>query len=156
MDKIFILFYKNMFLCGSSYAPYVNVCVVCVVWPETFYFYFFILSIVCVYTFFCSFLYGALCPTSCQGSRAIEISIIIIQVQQNIPLIFTWQTTSKDKPYISSLFQLNFHNLTPESDLFPVASSNSGRSWLYAHTEENSDLPMIADPTIAPVPSAKE
>ena len=25
----------------------------------------FILSIVCVYTFFCSFLYGALCPRSC-------------------------------------------------------------------------------------------
>ena len=32
-----------------------------VVWPETF----FILSIVCVYTFFCSFLYGALCLRSC-------------------------------------------------------------------------------------------
>ena len=26
---------------------------------------FFILSIVCVYTFFCIFLYGALCPRSC-------------------------------------------------------------------------------------------
>ena len=41
---------------------------------------FFILSIVCVYTFFCSFLYGALCPRSCYGSYAIEMSIIIIIV----------------------------------------------------------------------------
>ena len=38
----------------------------------------FILSIVCVYTFFCSFLYGALCLSSCQGSCAVEMSIIII------------------------------------------------------------------------------
>ena len=45
-----------------------------VVWPETF----LILSIVCVYTFFCSFSYGALCPRPCQGSCAIEMSIIII------------------------------------------------------------------------------
>ena len=45
-----------------------------VVSPETF----FILSILCVYTFFCSFLYSALCPRSCLGSCAIEMSIIII------------------------------------------------------------------------------
>ena len=36
------------------------------------------MSIVCVYTFFCSFLYGALCPRSCYGSCPIEMSIIII------------------------------------------------------------------------------
>ena len=38
---------------------------------------FFILSIVCVYTFFYSFLYGALCPRS---RCAIEMAIIIIKI----------------------------------------------------------------------------
>ena len=35
--------------------------------PKPFFFLiiFYILSIVCVYTLFCSFLYGALCPRSC-------------------------------------------------------------------------------------------
>ena len=33
--------------------------------PKPLFFIFYILSIVCVYTFFCSFLYGALCPGSC-------------------------------------------------------------------------------------------
>ena len=40
--------------------------------------FFFILSIVCVYAFFCSFLYGALCPRSCSGSCDMEMSISII------------------------------------------------------------------------------
>ena len=33
--------------------------------PKPFFFFFLILSIVCDYTFFCSFWYGALCPRSC-------------------------------------------------------------------------------------------
>ena len=45
-----------------------------VVWHETFLF----CLIVCVYTFFCRFLYGALCPRSCYISCAVEMSFIII------------------------------------------------------------------------------
>ena len=43
--------------------------------------FYFILSIVCFYTFFCIFLYGALCPRFGMGSCAIEMSIIIIALK---------------------------------------------------------------------------
>ena len=55
---------------------YVNYCVVVGRMARNLFY--FILSIVCVYTCFCSLLYGALCPRSCSGSCAIEMSIIII------------------------------------------------------------------------------
>ena len=44
---------------------YVNSCVVGGRRARNFLIYFYILSIVCVYTFFCRFLNGALCPRSC-------------------------------------------------------------------------------------------
>ena len=44
----------------------------------------FIVSTVCVYTFFCIFLYGALCPRFCYGSYAVEMVIIIIKIIINI------------------------------------------------------------------------
>ena len=58
--------------------------------------FFYILSIVCVYTFFCSFLYGALCPRACYGSCAIEMSIIIIiiiikKTNNNKTLTYTYK-----------------------------------------------------------------
>ena len=34
--------------------------------------------VLCFYTFFCSFVYSGLCPRSCLGSCAIEMSIIVI------------------------------------------------------------------------------
>ena len=44
----------------------------------------FIVSTVCVYTFFCIFLYGAMCLRFCYGSYTVEIFIIIIIIIINI------------------------------------------------------------------------
>ena len=57
---------------------YVNSCVVGGHIARNLYFNFISCPLYVFIHFFCSFLYGALCPRSCRGSCAIEMSIIII------------------------------------------------------------------------------
>ena len=72
------------------------------VWPKTFISFYFA-HCMCLNTFFCSFLYGALCPRSCQGSCATEMSIIIIN---SIPVLVLTMILQ-----LNHQLQCNFCNL---------------------------------------------
>ena len=83
-----------------------------VVRPETF----FVLSIVCVYTFFCIFLYGVLCLRFGQGSCTIEMSIIIIIHSDVVKLREEAQSIlscAEPCKWVIEFLQRVFHKETP-------------------------------------------